>query len=226
MATSGTVTYNLTARKVCDYALKKIGVVGKAQAVGADDMATAIRELEVMLKGWQVDGPNLWRRTTGSQALTANTASYDLTVTTPHRIWSARLRHTDGRDVPLEMLTADEYDELPLKTSTGTPTSYYYDAQRANGTLYIWPVLASVTTETVRYTYQRRFHDVGDENNDLDIPQEYLHLIGYCLADALLDDYGVADTIANRISARAMGLLASANGADREQVVRFEPEWR
>lgn len=225
MATSGSNDFLLNARQIVDYAYKKANIIGLGQAIDGDNMARGIRELNLMLKGWQTAGPNVWRRSTAAQTPVASTASYTLSTTKPYKIVSARYRQ-NGRDLPMEELTADEYDDIPLKTSSGIPTTFYFDRQRDNGTLYIWPVPTSVTTETIQYTYQRRFEDVDNENNNLDIPQEYLHLIGYNLAASLLDDVGASDAVANRIIQRAGLLLMQAKDADREAIVRFEPDWR
>lgn len=222
MATSGSTDYLLNARQIVDYAYKKTNIIGAGQNVDGDMMMDAIRELNLMLKGWQLSGPNVWRRSTASLPLVADTASYALTSTKPFKIISARFRQ-NGRDIPMEELTAEEYDEMPLKTSRGIPTTYYFDRQRDAGVLYVWPVLASVGTETIEYTFQRRFEDIDDPANDLDIPQEYLHLIGYNLASALLDDNGVSDAVGQRIETRAAIMLQQAMDSDREAIVRFWP---
>lgn len=229
MATSGSNNFGLVAREIVDYAYKKANIVGKAQSINGTDMQAAIRELNMMLKGWQLSGPNIWRRTTSTITPIASTASYALSTDRPYKIISMRYRQS-GRDTPMEELTADEYDEIALKTATGIPTTFYFDRQRAlstgdAATVYIWPVPASVTSETIRYTYQRRFEDIDDANDDLDIPQEFLHLIGYNLAAALIDDAGLSDPVSNRIAMRAGSMLQAAKDADREAYIRFEPSF-
>ncbi len=219
MSTSGSSDWTLTARDVVTYALRKLRVVSVAETPAAEDMVVGLQSLNAMLKGWQMTGPHLWRETLGSLALT--TAS-SFSVPTPYRIISARFRQS-GRDLPMEVLTREEYLEIPLKTSTGIPTQYYFDVQRDGGTLYIWPVMASVSGETVEYSYQRRFEDVDDPDDDLDIPQEWLETVGYALAARLADDYGKD---AGKIEARAAQFLALAQASSREPVYRFEVQRR
>lgn len=222
MATSGSTDYTLKANQVVGYALRKIGVIAPDEDASARDMATGIEELNLMLKTWQVSGPHLWRQTQGSLALVADTASYAMPSVV--RIISARFRQS-GRDLPMELLTREEYYDLPLKTSQGIPTSYYFDVQRAasGSTLYVWPVLASVSTETVEYTYQRRIEDVDAQTNDIDIPQEWLQTVGYNLAALLADTFQVRDDVAARVINRANLLKQEAMTFDREPVIRFEP---
>lgn len=223
MATSGTIVYTLTARDVVEYALRKIGALDITQTADADEAAAALVELEVMLKEWAIKGPYLFTKREASKTLTSDTASYSLSTQKPIRILEARYRDTNSRDLPMEELTREEYYELPLKDANGIPTTFYFDPQPASWTLYTWPVLLTATTEAIYFTYQRRIEDVGSLNNDLDIPQEWLSTVGYALAARLLDDYGVADAVADRIIARSEALLASARAFDRDTRIMFHP---
>lgn len=221
MATSGSIDYSLTARGLCTYALKKIRVVAAGETPSAEDMADALEELNVMLKGWQLSGPNLWRQTFGSVALVAATSTYTLSPK-PFRVIECRYRNTSGIDLPMMELNRQDYVDLPQKTSTGTPTQFYVDYQRAATTLYVWPVPSFVTTETVQYTYQRAFEDLDSLNNDIDIPSEYLDVIGYALADRLQETFGKE---VRGVTQRAAFLMAMASSADREGTVRFAPDY-
>ena len=222
MATSGTIAYALNARSLCTYALKKLREYGAGVTPGAEEMVDVLEELNLMLKGWQLSGPNLWRQTFGSVAMVASTASYALSPR-PFRVIEARYRQASGIDIPMEEMNREDYVAIPQKTSTGVPTTFYVDYQRAETRLYVWPVPASVTTETVQYTFQRAFEDVTSLDQDIDIPAEYTDVIGYNLADRLQDTFGKELPIITR---RAAQLLAIAQSADREAIVRFEPGYR
>jgi hypothetical protein len=210
---------------VISYALRKIGVLPMGSTASADESANALIELELMLKQWAFDGPFLYTKRESSQTLVANTAAYTLSSSLPLRIIEARYRDTSSpvNDLPMQPLTRDEYFNLPNKTATGTPTTYYFDPVATGGILYVWPLLASATTESVRYTYQRRIEDIDALTNHLDIPQEWLGTVGYCLADRLLDDYGVSDKVGDRITARAGEMLQKAKDFEREEFYFFRP---
>jgi hypothetical protein len=205
--------------------MRKIGVLPIGTTATADDAATVLIELEVMLKEWAISGPFLFTKRESSQTLVANTAAYTLSTTLPLRIIEARYRDTSSpvSDLPMQPLTRDEYFTLPTKTATGTPTTFYLDPQVTGPVLYIWPLLSSATTESIRYTYQRRIEDVDDLTNNLDIPQEWLSTVGYCLADRILDDYGVSDKVGDRITARAQEMLQKAKDFEREEFTYFRP---
>lgn len=219
MPVSGSTDFTLNTRDLVTFALRKIRVVDGISAPSADDMENGRQQLNLMLKSWQAHGPNLWRQTEGTLTLTT-AASYALTAA--YRVVSARLRQS-GRDLPMGLMTREEYREIPLKTSTGTPTQYYFDPQRDGGTLYIWPLLATAAGETIEYTYQRRFDDNDTLTNSLDIPQEYLETVGYNLAARLIDDHGIIGVVADRITARAAELKQRLEWADVEPVLRMGP---
>lgn len=220
MSTSGSINFSLNAREVCTYALEELREIGSGQEPDADAMAKVMRRLNLMLKSWQATGPNLWRQTDGSVSLVANTASYALSPR-PFRVIEARYRSAAGVDIPMFDLTRQEYLDLPLKTSSGVPTNYYVDYQRGSAVLYVWSVPASVTTETIQYSYQRVFEDIDRLDDDLDIPQEYLELVGTSLAVRCFSLFGRSD---KELRLREQQLMSDFLDADREDMVRFVPD--
>jgi len=222
MATSGSIDFSLNARDVCTYALQELRVIGSGETPSDDDIDDVKRRLNLMLKSWQVETPNIWRRTTGTVTLVAGTASYVLTPR-PFRVTRANYKSASNVEIPMFDLTEDEYLDLPLKTSRGTPTNYFVDYQRAASTMYVWPVPSSVTTEVITYRYQRAFEDVDTLDDDLDIPAEYLETVGENLAVRCFSLFGKKD---DELKQRAFSRLVALNNADREQVIRFVPEAR
>jgi hypothetical protein len=225
MALSGSVDFSINARELITKTLRKMAVLGVTQALDADEAEDVRVELNLMLKGWQRKGPHLWKKTEGSIPLVNATASYDLAATlNPLRILAARYRDTAGRDLPMRLFTREDYFNLPVKTSSGIPTQYYFDPQRGAPTLYVWPVKATIITETVRVTYQKRIDDIDDLNNDIDIPQEHFDVVLYALAERLLDDYGIEGEAAQRIMLRSQALLGEAMDWEREDELIFQTD--
>jgi hypothetical protein len=233
MTTSGVTALNLTARDIITFALGKISASPIGQSPSETEIAPVITELNLMMKEWETTGPHLWRQTTGSVSLLANTAAYSLVTDNPLRIMEARYRYpatsvpSDQRDLPMEQMNRDAYMTLPVKLSPGSiPTQWYFDPQETTQTLYVWPVPTAPTTDQVVYTYQRRFQIVQSLNDNIDIPQEWLSTVAYNLAERLLDDYGVEGTSSQRIAQRAQKLLLTAKAFDREDIIRFAPQHR
>lgn len=223
MATSGSTNFNLTGGDIATFALRKINVLPDGQDMPAEMWVRARNNLNAMLKGWQRHSW-LWNLTEGSVALVQGQAAYTPSPAA-YNVVSARYRDAGGRDLPMTDMTREEYFDLPDKSSAGIPTQYHFARQSA-GTLYLWPTPASVTTETVRLTYQRAFEDIDNPANDLDIRQSHLDVVGFNLAAWLADDYGKSDAAANRTIQRAAMLLQEALDEDREDTVRFIPERR
>ena len=223
MATSGTTTYSLTSRQVIDYALHKLRVLGANETATAEQATGALRELNVLLKEW-MKYPNLWRETEASVTLVASTYSYTLSPV-PHRVVSVRYRDSGSRDTPMRPLSREEYYNFPKKDSVGIPTQYYVDYQRSAATLKLWQSLSSVTTETLPYTYLRKFEDVAALDDDIDIRQEHLGMAGYSLAARLADDYGREGEVTNRVILRAEEMREELLDSDREDEVRFVAGW-
>lgn len=209
------VTETKTARQICTSALRKIGVCPIAQEPDAADMALALDALFNMLKAWQSEG-GLWTRDPMSVALVDATASYALSSPArPRRILSARYKSAEGIETPMERLTRQEYDLLPLKTTAGIPTTFYYDRAREQGTLYVWPVKATVTTETVELTIEAEIEDPA-LSDALDVPAEWYDATVYGLAARLSDDYAVNSP---RILAIASDALMTARAAEDDESV-------
>jgi hypothetical protein len=223
MATSGSTDFTMNARAVIKYALEKLVVIAPEEEPSAADMVSCKTDLNMMLKGWQRTAPSLFRKAVGSVTLVANTTAYTLSPR-PFRVISARYRSSDGRDLPMSEWTAEDYEDMPVKTSTGIPTAFYVDYQRDSVIMNVWQPLAAVTTETIRYVYQRRFEDVDALENDIDVPQEHLDLVGYNLAHRVAIQYGKAGSPTHaKVEEMAGYLLREAMAAEREGVVRFMP---
>lgn len=220
MPISGSTDFTLTARDVTEDALRRSGVSDIYQAPNAEDSAVALRELEMMLKHWQMNGPHLWLKREDSLSLTQGTEYYDL----PHnvlRMLSARIE-ANGNEIPMTAMSRDEYFDLPQKSSAGYPTQYYLDAQRETSRLYVWPT-ASDDNYTVNYTYQKRIDDVDSLDNEIEVPKEHLMTVSYNLSDLLNTFYQMPN---DRITQKAMQLKAEADDFDREDTFRFVPGYR
>lgn len=221
MATSGTDDFNVTARELIDFALKKLRVVAANSTPTALQAEGAKLELNLMLKAWQ-RYESLWRLEEESVTPVAATASYTLTTQKPHRVVSARWRNSAGTDMEMIPMTREEYMNLPVKTATGTPTQYYVDYQRSVPVLYIWPVPSSVSTEVVRITSFRRFEDIDSLDDDLDVRQEHFEGVAYSLAKRLGITYGKTNTASYaEIKQEAEIFLSELLDEDREDEIRF-----
>lgn len=218
------VTGTETVRSLVTSALRKIGVVAMDRDPTAAEIQIGLEQLDRMLKAWQNKRYNLW--TVASQTLTLTTAaSYDLNPVRPLRIYSARFNN-GSIEIPMVPLTRQEYDDLPVKTTTGTPTQFYYDKQREAAKFYVWPVLASASGQTVEITYEREIEDQTDLDAVPDVPGEWYDAVVYNLGVRLMDDFEIeASTQSQRVMMMAKETLDDALGSDVEESVFFAGDY-
>lgn len=211
------VTQTYTAQDICSDALRLIRIVAEDESASAETMQTAKRQLNRMLKAWQNNGPKVFLQ--AKQTVTATTsAAHTMSPVRPLEIINVSFNN-GTYEMPMQQLTRLEYEELPIKTTAGIPTCFFYDRQREAARLYVWPVLSSVTSETFEVTYVREFEDV-DLNTVLDVPGEMYDAVVYGLADRLADQYNRAN---DRVTARAGQLYREALAFDNEGSVFFGP---
>lgn len=204
-----------TCRDIVSDALRKIGVVSIDEPMNADQAQHGMRALNRLLKSWQNKGYDLWAATSQSVVLTT-AAAHTLNPARPLQILSCRFKKS-GIERPMQSMTRDEYDNLPLKTAQGIPTTYYYDRQREAARLYVWPVLAVAAGETLEITFTREFEDMGLDDAP-DVPTEWYEAVVYGLGARLADDYMIS---ANNVVARAEAELQQALAFDREGSIFF-----
>lgn len=78
MATSGTVSFSLTAIDVINKAFGKIGVKIAEQALQPDEEQDGIDTLNLMIKSWAAQGLHLWSKDEGILFLDAGKTDYNL----------------------------------------------------------------------------------------------------------------------------------------------------
>lgn len=220
MATSGSVDFSMDAREIITEAFQTAKIVAAGETPTAEEMSDGERKLNLMLKTWSAK-EHLWIRTEGTTALVASTASY--AITGARRMLSVR-RRTSSIDTPMNELAREEYYDLPTKSATGMPVSWYFDPQRATRTLYVWPTASTaIAASTVLYyTYLRVIEDIDALENDPDVPQEWLEALVYSLAARLALSYG-SDMVVP-LTAIAERLVADLAAQDQEPVsVYFQP---
>ena len=214
------VTGTNTVRTIVQDALLDIEAGTLGQAADAVAMAHGIRHLNRLMKSWQSQGYLQSLVAQQSLTLVADTAAHTMSPVRPMKILNVRYKDANGTELPMNELSRQEYDELPIKTSQGIPTNFYYDKQKESAVINFWPVIASVTTETAEITYEREYEDISDEDDVIDIPAEAYDAVVLNLGKRLTHTYGSSE--------RKMAIRADAKesldcwlASDSETIVRF-----
>ena len=229
MTTSGSTSFNVTRDDIINLAFEDI----KAYALDfitppPAAMVRANKRLNMMIKAWQAAGVGLWLNTLYTQVLTAGAQSYLLgpsstpvAIPRPLGIVDARVVDVDGNELVMTPMSRDEYMTMPLKSSAGSSTQYYYDPQLVNGVFYVWPVETDLT-KVIVMTVRTPVQDFVNVDDTPDFPIEWADALHYSLAMRLIPAYDVPQKIANDVKQLAAIALQDANDFDREQNVSIQ----
>ena len=130
-------------------------------------------------------------------------------------VQAQRYSYEDDREVPIKIVSRDEYVRLSDKSTEGPPNTVYYEPISLTGTLNFYPRFPN-GDEVLLIWFQRPFEDMNDAADNLDFPQEYELLIILML--------GVALGFDNSIPARKLGMLQAWAEAERKRVADFGAE--
>jgi hypothetical protein len=142
---------------------------------------------------------------------------YTTALERPLRVIAAR-RELSGLEIQMNLMSRDEYFNLPNKASTGNPVNIYYDPQLTTGKLYVWPAPDSVDYE-INITYQRSIEDFDATTNDPDFPQEWIYALASNLALLMAPQFG--KSVPQELLATAMQSKSVLADWDQEEASVF-----
>ena len=141
------------------------------------------------------------------------------------------LRITDGfvrqaastNDVPITIISRENYNRFGNKTSTGTPIQAMYDPQLTTGYLYLYPAPSTVA-QLIYLEIQKPIDDFSTSTDDYDLPQEWVEALKFNLALRLAPEYRVPRETYAQIKELAVSTYALIDSWDQEQAsVSFGP---
>ena len=128
----------------------------------------------------------------------------------PVRLQKVVLRNTSGNDIPLTVMSQDEYMELNDKDMSSNPSQYFYDPQLGSGVLYPWPVIDTNGSKLI-YKYTKPFDDLDASTDNVEFESDWELAIIYNLAEHLMVAYAVDEITEKRITRGARRHLRLAN---------------
>lgn len=194
MSTSGTTDFSLTRDDIIKRALRLIGALAQGETPTTDQVTEAAVALNGLTKAWQADGMPLWAIKERSVTLVEGQSQYTLDTPKPLKVLQAWNHNSVSNiDVPMRVVTKQEYNLLGNKTSSGNPIQVYYDPRRDVGLLSVFPVptITEVTTNTIKLIYQAPYEDFDVSTDNPDFPQEWYDAVTYGLACRLAPEYGL-----------------------------------
>ncbi len=151
-----TNNFNMTRDELISMAYEDIKVKAEGETLSAELLLTGIKKLNLIIREHDVAGKHLWAIAAAPTTipLVANTFVYTSAnglPTTALRIVSASYRDGSQNDIPLEVLTTEQYESNRVKLETGDPCWVYLTENTtvASKTLYVGPTLSTVNTQSV-----------------------------------------------------------------------------
>jgi len=197
-----TTTFSISRDQLITTALRKIGVVAQGEVATTDQISEAAMALNLLVKAWEADGMPLWALRTTPIPLVAGQTSYNIGIgitnhvvtDKPLKVIQAWNRDPISKvDIPMRILTKQEYSILGNKSTSGKPIQIYYEPLKDSGVLNVFPTPAAndVASSTIYITYQRPYEDMNLATDVPDFPQEWYDAVVYGLATRLAPEYGV-----------------------------------
>jgi len=200
MATSGSSNFSISREDIIGRALRMVGAISQGQTPNSTLINNSAFALNCLVKALQADGMPLWAIKTISVPLIEGVNVYPigtgLTVDTPKPLKVIRAWNRDvatNIDIPVRILTHQEYDILGNKSTQGNPIQIYYEPLRTSGNLYVFPTPSTteVGINSIYIVYQRPFEDFDVSTDEPDFPQEWFDAVCYGLAVRIAPEYGM-----------------------------------
>lgn len=145
---------------------------------------------------------------------------YTTQIQRPLKVPKVRLLYYQGqREIPMTVMSRQEYMDLPNKYQPGTPTQFFYTPKRDQGEFYVWPnpqQLGATGAYGARITWYRPLANFISTANTADIPDEWVNALVWNLALELGPGYTIPELQWNRIVAMAATKLDIVQSWDRE----------
>lgn len=242
-------TYTVTRDQIITLALRKLGVIEIGATPDAETIANASMSFNLLIKQMSTDGLKLWKISELIIPLVNNQTSYILGGSTSVLMYDSlnptvaitdkplkviqgfyrNLQNTPPIDVPVMVISKQEYNILGSKQSTGVANTIFYDPRKLNGVLYVYltPNLYTQTNLQMHLIAQMPLDDLTTALGVPDFPNEWMNCLVWNLADQLSMEYGVPMNARQEIALRAAAYKAQLVDWDVEaSSTFFSPDYR
>jgi len=218
-------TYTVSRDQIITLALRKLGVLEIGDVPDAETINNAAMSLNLLIKQLSTEGLKLWKNSELIIPLITNQTTYILGGSTsalmydslnptvaitdrPLKVIQGFYRNitvTPYIDIPVMVVSKQEYNVLGSKFSTGTANTIFYDTKKLNGVLYVYltPDVNASTNMELHIITQLPLDDLSTALAIPDFPNEWMNCLVWNLADQLALEYGVPMNSRQEISMRA-----------------------
>jgi hypothetical protein len=223
------------ARDICTKALRTLGVIASNETPSNDDLQEAVEWLNIWLKASQADGHEFYLRSRVNVTLADGTATYDLpSLGSPitgviEVLQAVVVENGQTYEQPLELLSRNEYMDLPNKNTEAKPTHLFPAFTATTQVMTFWPTPDA--TYTARLDVRKEFTDISSFDATLQSPDHWQMAMIYGVAKHCIGAFGLTGTADDaRITAMADDAYDTAAAfetmRDGDGTVRFVPDMR
>ena len=218
-------TYTISRDQIISLALRKLGVLEIGAVPDTDTIDNAAMSLNLIIKQFSIEGLKLWKNSELIIPLVTNQSTYILGGSTstlmydslnptvaitdrPLKVIQGFYRNNSVSphiDIPVMVISKQEYNVLGSKFSTGTANTIFYDTKKLNGVLYVYltPDVNASTNMELHIITQLPLDDLSTALAIPDFPNEWMNCLVWNLADQLSLEYGVPMNFRQEIAMRA-----------------------
>lgn len=193
MSLSNSTNFATSRNEIIAGALRIIGAIAQGETPTATMYSEGAEALNMLAKAWQMDGMQLWVTKEYTLSLVANQTSYTPTVKMMRVIGAYNHNTVSNVDIPMTIITRDEYNRLGNKTTTGNPIQLYHSPNRTDSTIKVFPTpdTISAINNTLILTYQKPYDDFDTSADEPEFPSEWFEALKFSLAHRLASEYGM-----------------------------------
>ena len=242
-------TYTISRDQIISLALRKLGVLEIGAVPDTDTIDNAAMSLNLIIKQFSIEGLKLWKNSELIITLVTNQSTYILGGSTstlmydslnptvaitdrPLKVIQGFYRNNSVSpyiDIPVMVISKQEYNVIGSKFSTGTANTIFYDTKKLNGVLYVYltPDVNASTNMELHIVAQLPLDDLSTALAIPDFPNEWMNCLVWNLADQLSLEYGVPMNSRQEIAMRAGTYKTLLNDWDVEAASTFfAPDFR
>lgn len=176
----------LTAQQICTDALEHIGAIAAGETPSAEDMQTALRGLDAVLKELPLYGYT-WPKLSGEVTLTWDAGTPQaISLPADYFNYPNAKKTVNGEAVPLIQIPHATWVAMTDRTQTAPqPTHFYISPDK---TLYFWPI---PTADPVARLQYQKIVDDASASVAPDVLQFWVNPLGYGVANEIALKFGV-----------------------------------
>ena len=230
-------TFSVTRDQIITLACRKLGILELGSVPDSETVANASLALNLFVKQMATEGLKLWTVNELVIPLVNGQTEYvlgpvsqnpttDLDTPKPLKIiqgWLRQITVSPPIDIPLQILSQQEYNTLGSKFSTGVANSIYYQIRQNSGNLYAYltPNYNAAYQYELHVMAQQPIEDINYGSSIPNFPNEWMNTLVWNLADQLAIEYSVPTGHRQEIAARAKAYRDQLTDWDVESTSTF-----